>query len=203
MRLLIAIPCGDTVRWEFADSLTKLCMQLNEDYIDFDVIFHEGSLVYAAREELAIAAIDNHFTHVLWLDSDMQFTRDLFNILKSVGQPFVTGVYRSRRSPYAPALFSSIKSAQRVIDIPSEPFVVEACGFGCVLMDVEVLKAVRRKFGTCFTPTYESGEDIAMCQRWNEIGEIWCSPDAGCNHITYVPLRPSDPAKLVEYKELR
>lgn len=202
MRLLIVVPCGDTVRYEFAESLAKLCIQLGEDGVDFDVKFHEGSLVYAAREELAIAAIDEHFTHVLWLDSDIQFTRDLFNILYRVGKPFVTGIYRSRRYPYAPALFSSVATAQRVLKWPNVPFQVEACGFGCVLTDVEVLMEVRRHYGTCFTPTPEHGEDIAMCKRYRDIGgEVWATPDACVNHMTYVPLRTGDCAKLCEYKE--
>ena len=106
---MIAIPCADTIRYEFAESLSKLEIQLSEDGIDFDVKWLAGSLIYSAREDLALAATDGGFTHILWLDSDMQFTRDLFNILYAVGKPFVTGIYRSRRSPYAYALFSDIE----------------------------------------------------------------------------------------------
>lgn len=204
MRLMIAIPCADTIRYEFAESLSKLEIQLAEDGIDFDVKWLAGSLIYAAREDLAFAATNGGFTHILWLDSDMQFTRDLFNILNGVGKPFVTGIYRSRRSPYAYALFSDIEHGQRVLKLESEPFKIQACGFGCVLMDIEVIKQVRRKNGICFTPTISAGEDIAFCDRYIQLGgEIYAVPDAKCNHITYIPLRCDDPQRLIDYKEQR
>ena len=204
MRLMIAIPCGDTVRYEFAQSLSKLEIQLAEDGIDFDVKWLSGSLICSAREDLALAATDGGFTHILWLDSDMQFTRDLFNILYGVGQPFVTGIYRSRRSPYAYALYSDVERGQRVIKLEDQPFEIQACGFGCVLMETEVIRQVRRKNGICFLPTIAASEDIAFCDRWTQLGgKIYAVPDACCNHICYVPLRCDDPHHLVEYKEQR
>ena len=201
---MIAIPCADTIRYEFAESLSKLEIQLAEDGIDFDVKWLAGSLIYSAREDLALAATDGGFSHILWLDSDMQFTRDLFNILYGVGKPFVTGIYRSRRSPYAYALFSDVERAQRVLKLEDEPFEIQACGFGCVLMETEVIRQVRRKNGICFTPTISAGEDIAFCDRYIQGGgKIYAVPDARCNHICYVPLRCDDPQRLIDYKEQR
>ena len=201
---MIAIPCADTIRYEFAESLSKLEVQLAEDGIDFDVKWLAGSLVYIARDDLALAAHDGGFTHILWLDSDMQFSRDLFNILHSANKPFVTGIYRSRRSPYALCLFSDNARAQRVLELKDEPFEVTACGFGCVLMETEVLRQVRRHCGVWFLPTIAAGEDIAFCDRYRESGgHIWAIPDAKCNHITTIPLRCDDPSLLVQYKETR
>lgn len=203
MRLLIAIPCGDTVRYEFCESLTKLCQHLAEEGVDYDIKFWEGSLIYDAREGLAIFALDNQYSHILWLDSDVQFSIDTFDILNAMGKDFVTGIYRSRRCPYAVCLFDSIKNGTRVIEIPNEPFEVEACGFGCVLMTRDVLHKLRRIYGKCFTPTDAAGEDIAFCQRWIDLGfKIYANPDVKVNHITYIALKPSDATKLTEYKEL-
>ena len=204
MRLMIAIPCADTIRYEFAESLSKLEIQLAVDGIDFDVKWLAGSLIYSAREDLALAATDGGFTHILWLDSDMQFSRDIFNILYAVGKPFVTGIYRSRRSPYALCLCSDLEHAQRVLKLEDEPFVVEACGFGCVLMETEVIRQVRRKCGVCFLPTIQAGEDFSFCDRYNQLGgQIYAVPDARANHIFSLPLRPDDATKLVEYGEQR
>ena len=203
MRLLIAIPCGDTVRFEFCESLAKLCQHLADQGIDYDIKFWEGSLIYDAREGLAIYALDNQYTHILWLDSDVQFSIDTFDILYAMDKPFVTGIYRSRRSPYAICLFDSIKGGTRVIEIPNEPFEVEACGFGFVLMTREVLHKLRRIYGKCFLPTEGAGEDVAFCERWINLGEkIYANPDVRINHISYIVLTPGDATKLVEYKEL-
>ena len=143
MRLLIAIPCMDTVRYEFAQSLTKLCKRLSDIGVDYDVRFHEGSLIYMARDELAIAAMDEGFTHVLWLDSDISFSADVVEILYKKKVPFITGIYRSRRKPFAICLYSDLEHGQRVIELPDEMFTVDACGFGCVLMETDVLKMVK------------------------------------------------------------
>ena len=203
MRLFIAIPCGDTVRHEFADSLVKLCTHLAEQGIEYYVKFWEGSLVYDARDGLALAAIEGNYTHVLWLDSDIQFSVDIVDILLSTDQPFVTGVYRSRRSPFSICLYSSLWAGARVRELPNEPFKVEGCGFGCVLMRINVLYEIRREYGTNFRPIEGFGEDLAFCKRWLDMGrEIWANPDARINHVTYVLLKPSDATKLVEYKEL-
>lgn len=207
MRLLIAIPCGDMVRYEFAESLSKLELQLFEDGIDFDVKWQAGSLIYDARDMLAITAIEEGFTHILWLDSDMVFSRDLFNILYAemkTGKPFVSGMYRSRRSPYAFALFSKVNTGQRVLTPPSEPFEIEACGFGCVLIETEAVKEVRSRYGTCFLPDLTAGEDVAFCNRYRKLGhKIYAVPDARASHISYVQLRCDDPQNLIDYKEKR
>lgn len=207
MRLLIAIPCGDMVRYEFAESLSKLEMQLAEDGIDFDVRWQAGSLIYDARDSLAITAIEEGFTHTLWLDSDMVFNRDLFNILyeaNKTGKPFVTGLYRSRRSPYALALYSKVNTGHRVIEVPNEAFEIEACGFGCVLIESEIVKEVRSRYGTCFLPDETAGEDIAFCNRCRKLGhKIYAIPEARASHISYVPLRCDDPQLLVDYMEKR
>lgn len=204
MRLMIAIPCADTIRYEFAESLSKLEIQLAEDGIDFDVRWLAGSLIYMARDDLVITAINEGFTHILWFDSDMQFSRDIFNILRSVNKPFVTGIYRSRRSPFAYTLYSDLERGQRVIELPNEPFEIDACGFGCVLMEVQVAKTVRSAFQTCFLPMIKCGEDLAFCERYRRTGgKIYAVPDAVCNHIAYVELRCDDPQRLVDYKEQR
>ena len=203
MRLLIAIPTWDTVRYEFAESLVKLCKHLAEQGVDYEVKFWESSLIYDARDGLAITALQGNFTNVLWLDSDVQFSIDIVDILRSVNKPFVTGIYRSRRSPYSICLYSNLGAGQRVIDVPNEPFKVEACGFGCVFMSVDVIHTLRREYRTTFRPMEGFGEDLAFCKRWIDLGnEIWAVPDAKVNHISYVILKPSDATKLVEYKEL-
>lgn len=203
MRLLIAIPCREMVNYEFCESLVKLCQHLSEQGTDYTVKFLEGSLVSDQREALAITALEGHFTDVLWLDSDMQFSIDIVDILKSVNKPFVTGIYRSRRSPYALCICSNLGAGQRVIDLPSEPFKVEGCGFGCVLMSIDVIHTLRREYRTCFRPLEGLSEDFSFCRRWIDLGnEIWAVPDARANHIAYVVLKPSDATKLVEYKEL-
>lgn len=204
MKLLIAIPCMDTVRYEFAESLANLCKHLSYIGVDYELEWHATSIIYLAREELTNKAVNDGYEYVLWLDSDMAFTPDHFDLLRSLKTDFATGIYRSRRSPYAYVIkdINDTTSRQRVI--PNEPFEVAACGFGFVLIKTEVLYKVRANFMTCFTPTPSSGEDYAFCERVRKMGiPIIAHPDVRPDHIAYVRLRGDDCSKLVEYKEQR
>ena len=204
MRLLIAIPCMDTVRAEWAESLANLCKHLSNIGVDYDLKWHMTSLIYLAREDLANHAINNEYDYVLWLDTDMVFTPDMFDLLRGLKEPFATGIYRARRSPYAFVLKNRENPKERIIELPKEPFEVAACGFGFVLMETQTLYKVRTEYMTMFTPTPAEGEDYAFCTRWLKMGNrIIAHPDARPDHIAYIRLRCDDPTKLVEYKEQR
>ena len=194
----------DTVRYEFAESLANLCKHLSDIGIDYDLQWHATSIIYLAREELANKAINDEYEWMLWLDSDMVFTPDHFDLLRSLKADFATGIYRSRRDSYGYVIKDIEDKDKRVLKLPNEPFNVAACGFGFVLIKTEVLYKVRANFMTCFTPTPSSGEDYAFCERWIKMGgEIIAHPDVLPDHIAYIRLRGDDPTKLVEYKEQR
>ncbi|MBQ2599322.1 MAG: hypothetical protein II580_06575, partial [Bacteroidales bacterium] len=71
MKLLVAVPTTDFVHVEFMKCLVELSNKLVKDGVDLEVKIMGGTLVYIARARLAHYAINEGFTHVLWLDSDM------------------------------------------------------------------------------------------------------------------------------------
>ena len=79
---------------------------------------------------------------------------------------------------------SNVLAAKNLDEIPSEPFEVGACGFGCVLMKSEIFVAVFSKFGQMFTPIANCGEDIAFCWRARQCGyKILADPSIGLGHV--------------------
>lgn len=78
MKLLIAIPTTDQMPFQFVESLTKLIRRLDADNVAYDLVFQGGTLVYVGRDKLSLKAISGDYSHVLWLDSDMVFTEDLY-----------------------------------------------------------------------------------------------------------------------------
>ena len=167
MRLLICVPALDYMHTEFAKSLTALVMRLKDDGIDFDVCIISGTLVYIAREKLARKAVEEGFTHTLWLDSDMVFNEDLLDDLMFSGEDFVSGVYHARRPPHKSCIFKDIRLDSIVKyddEYPKDTFEIAGCGFGCVLIKTDIIKKVYEKFGDAFLPMHGLGEDIASAK---------------------------------------
>jgi len=190
-RLLIAIPTNDYVHADFMKSLVELTEELTRKKVDFHVEIITATLVYIARERLAQKAINDGYTHVLWLDSDMVFSKTVYEDLMFCGKEFVCGAFVSRRPPYGPCVYKSIKKyeIEKVEDFGSKPFRVDGCGFACVLTAVPLLLDVMQQFEYCFRPTDYYGEDLAFCWRVNQMGrEIWCEPTVRPGHIAHIPI---------------
>ena len=194
MKLLIAIPTHEEIPVAFVECLMKLENRLRKDGIWFETKFNAGTLVYIARDKLANHAIDNGFTHVLWLDADMIFNDDLVDDLMFSEKDFITGICHARRKPYVPCFFRSLRPAvERFEDYPNELFEVAGCGMACVLIKTEILLDVMKHFGTCFCPEKDLGEDLAFCNRARYLNyHIFADPHVVIGHIGHVTIYPED-----------
>lgn len=198
-KLLVAIPTLDFVHSAFVESLVKLQKRLSLECVDYEVCIISGTLVYVARDKLACEAINSDYTHVLWLDSDMVFQPDIYTDLLDTGKDFVTGIYHARRPGHQSCIFKrcdDLDHLERFEQYPRETFEIGGCGFGCVLIKTEILKAVQYNFKTCFLPKAQFGEDIAFCNRARAMGfKIWCEPTVQCGHIGHITVYPEDQEK--------
>ena len=195
MKLLIAIPTLDFIHVEFIKSLLKLLEQLKNEGVPHEVKIISGTLVYLARDELVSYAIGGEFSHVLWLDSDMVFNDSLFDDLYESGKDFTTGIFHARRPGHQSCIFKTLTPPARYKwdEYPAQTFLIGGCGMAATLVSTEVLKAVRTKYGNCFTPAYNLGEDLAFCKRASELGfEIWAEPCAVVGHIGHLVVYPED-----------
>ena len=193
-KILIAVPCMDQLPAQFAQSLAWLTSYGVED-AQISIAFNVGSLIYSSRDQLAKRALLDEADLVMWFDSDMTFNPDtLQRMLKLIdeGHDMVTGIYYRRTPPFSAVVFKTMELNEEGTEfkwtefdeIPDEPFEVEACGFGCVLMKSEIFVAVFSKFGQMFTPIVNCGEDIAFCWRARQCGyKIIADPSIGLGHV--------------------
>ena len=200
MKLLIAIPTLDYIHTDFVKCLTKLIMKLKSDGVRFDVEIISGTLVYSARDKLAKKAVNEGYTHMLWFDSDMIFNEDVLDDLMFSGNQFVTGIYHTRRPPHGSCIFKDISldniSKYMGNDYPKNTFEIAGCGFGCVLIDVTIVKDVLMTYGEAFLPIHGLGEDIAFCQRVHDLGyKMYCEPAVRLGHIGHIAIYPEDHEK--------
>ena len=200
-RLLIAVPCMEYLHVDFVQSLRKLEHHLIREGIAFHTEVRAGSLIYFARNQMACKAINEDYTHILFIDSDMVFDENIVETLAFCGRDFVCGAFQSRRPPYGSCIYQSLDTVINIEAEGLEPFRVAGCGMACTMISTQILKEVQEKYGTTFNPDringINYGEDLAFCRRATEIGtEIWCDPTARVGHIAHIPVWPGEVPKI-------
>lgn len=206
MKLLIAIPTLDFVHVNFMQSLLKLTALLNKRGVDYEVKIKSGTLVYLAREELTSYALGMGFTHVLWIDSDMVFEEEVFDDLFDTGKDFVCGIFHARRPGHQSCIFRNLTPPERYKwnEYPTDTFKIKGCGMACTLIKADILMKVRQEFGTCFTPEFSFGEDLAFCKRADDLGiTIWCEPTVRVGHIGHLTIYPEDEGRYLNNIHMR
>lgn len=187
MKILIAIPCMDSVPTQFAQSLSVLKKTDN-----CGIAFQVGSLIYMSRNKLAALAIQKDCDYILWLDSDMVFPADVLEKLleQADEKTIITGLYCRRVEPYYPVILKKLELTDEgnifedYLDIPKEPFEVEGCGFGCVLTPTKVFYDCLAEYGEIFAPIKGNGEDLSFCWRARQLGyKIVCDPRIYLGHV--------------------
>lgn len=195
MRTLIAIPAMDMIHTVFFKSI------LSMDRVG-ETMFSttSSSLVYDARNSLSRKAIEEGFDRVLWFDSDMEFAPDFMKRLSQDlddGCEMVSGLYFKRKAPVEPCIYQEVgyfhseekKEVTPVAltydDYPKDQlFEIGGCGFGGVMMAVDLLKKVVQEFGQPFSPVLGFGEDLSFCKRVSHVGgKIWCDSRAKMGHV--------------------
>ena len=191
-KILIAIPSMDYVASGFAGSLATLA-KVGECKISFIC----SSLIYDARNKLAAQAIESEADYILWLDSDMTFKPDtLIRLLKDIEDnnlDIVSALYFRRSHPYSPVAFSKFDFVdnQAVFENYTGELSglhkVEGVGFGCLLMDAQVVFDVFGKYGDCFSPIAKVGEDLSFLWKARQLGyETYLDCDIKCGHVGHV-----------------
>lgn len=190
-KILIAVPCMNQVPAEFAQSISQI-----KKVDQCAVVFQIGTLVYIARDKLAEIAVECEADYILWLDSDMVFDPDILvrmlDVIQNTDIDILSGLYFRRVEPYTPTIFEHLELEGDVIEwkefthVPAKPFEIAGCGFGCVLMPTEIIKAVKSAYNALFTPFNSVGEDLAFCWRARQLGyHLYCDPRITLGHVGY------------------
>ena len=197
MKTLIAVPCMDYLEADFVECLTEMILRHEGEV---DVKYLKASLIYDARNQLVKYAREKGgYDFVLWLDSDMTFEPDLLDrLLEDIeGRQAVTGLCFGRRPPFNPCIYKEldVKQDGKLItpyrkiyeDYPRDSvFEVEACGFACVLMRLDVLEAMGI-YGVPFFPVAGLGEDLTFCWRARKLDiRFHCDSRLKIGHIMRV-----------------
>jgi len=213
MKTLIAVPCMDYLEADFIECLTDMLIAYKGEV---DVKYLKASLIYDARNQLVKYAREKGgYDYVLWLDSDMTFEPDLLDKLLAdiEGKQAVTGLCFGRRPPFNPCIYKELDvktegkliTPYRVIyeDYPRDSvFEVEACGFACLLMRMDVLEAMGI-YGVPFFPVAGLGEDLTFCWRARKLDiKFYCDSRLKIGHIMRIAVDEGFRDKLYEGQQI-
>lgn len=181
MKILIGVPCSDTIKSRTAFSL------LNLDKGDFETrfVFQMGCDIAHNRNKLAMMAIEEDFTHVLFVDSDMVFNPDMLIKLLKHDKDIIAVPYNKRRLPRE-SVVSPLETKDFGKNIPQGLFEVAAAGTGLMLIKTEVFHALNYPF---FDFSYRDvmtriGEDVHFCEMARKEGfSIWVDTAIQGAHI--------------------
>ena len=195
-KILIAVPLLDKVHTEFMASLMGL-QRIGHTQVAVEI----NSLVYMARNRLALKAIEGGYDYILWIDSDMSFSSDtlvrLYEDIKD-GRDYVTGIFFRRSFPTEPVVCKHIlwgrneetgmitREADAYLDYPRDSlFEVDGSGLGCTLVSVDLIKEVVKHFAmSAFEPLPAFGEDFSFCWRVKQLGKkMWCDSRVKVGHL--------------------
>ena len=138
-----------------------------------------GSILANMRQEMVQAAVDNHATHLLFIDSDQTFPRDLFHRLMKHGKQVVAANIATKMIPAnATARLKgngSFGITHPTTEESPELEEVWRIGTGIMLIDLNVFKREGME-GPWFTQRWNEetnayvGEDWALCEAFEKSG---------------------------------
>lgn len=129
--------------------------------------------VAQSRNEIAEAFLElwheGRATHLWFVDDDMVLPRGALARLLSYGRPVASALYCGREKElhvYQLDPFVRLTADK----LPADPFLCDAVGLGCCLIEGQVLEDVKRWREPLFQYTAGVGEDIYFCEGLAAVG---------------------------------
>lgn len=200
--IFVASPVAHDPKLAYTLSLTRTIIHFMTNRIRFIYRIVSGcSDVSYARNQLVDDFLrEEAYTHILWIDDDIEWEPEDISKMLATGKDFVAGVYRKRShkaDPYDPNAWAfNACVARDSEDLHGGLFKVSGVGMGFCLMSRKVftdilekqqLKMILRREWTWIKASHERGEepyrmpeffsfdgdtseDIKLCKRWRDTG---------------------------------
>ena len=181
-KLVICIPTGGLVDWQFASSL--MALQLLPET---RVIWMVKTMIDSARNMLVQEALkDSSYTHMLMIDDVMTFEPDFVLNLLEHDVDIVGGLAFKRRAEYTPCVFEKRKDAKYYPILPEVFREVDVVGTGGILINMDIFKNVKYPW---FETYYDDDNvhwsvDFDFCIKAKKAGyKIFIDPKSEMGHI--------------------
>jgi hypothetical protein len=189
MKILVAIPSCRDWKPSFGSSVIGLVHRACKSGLDFNMYIMQGSSVLPkARQGAVRKAIEEGYTHILFLDDDMQFPQSLLDDLIKHNVDIV-GINYTRKTD-DPVTQTHGLDGQPVRSLGKKGLQeVGWIGFGAVLINLDAVKDIQNPlFETRWMPERNDfiGEDYYFCGKARTHGlKIYIDHDLSnqCAHV--------------------
>lgn len=142
---------------------------------------HIGTLIPAVRNSLVKEILeDNRATHILWIDADMVFPKDVIERFLMHDVPMVCANYSSRKKPPVPVTWAADKRVYTKEESTGLEK-VSFSGLGCALIRTEIYRNLSKPWHMLFDVGEGDilGEDVYFFRKVKqELNiDLWCDHD--------------------------
>lgn len=166
VKLAVCIPARDQMHTATSFCLYQLATVLTNLGIDNKLFVSSGTLIVNQRHELIKAAKEWSATHVMFIDSDMEFTPQCVLSLLDRQLQVVAGAYSKRAEPFVATAWYKIGDwNSHVTDFNDDIVQCDAIATGFMLIEMTVFDTLPQPwFKLGWYNDQYVGEDIEFCR---------------------------------------
>ena len=180
IKVVIGVPCNDRVMFpQTAHSIGGAI--IGSEGLVTDFILRLGCDIVSGRTGLVREALAKGATHLLFVDTDMVFPKDVIKTMLAHDKDIVGVEYNRRRFP--------IEGTSEPLTEKSDTlYQAKHCGTGLMLIKLSIFdkpwKGAWFNFGRDSEGMLKIGEDAWFCYSARDMGfETWIDPTISVKHI--------------------
>ncbi len=176
------MPVSDSVAMKAKTAHSIGCAIIRSPGLIVDFILKISCDVVANRTALVKEAIERGATHILFVDSDMQFPSDAITKMLAANKDIVGVEYNKRKFPLEPVFeYSPNRISHRI-------YQADVVGTGLMLIKLSIFEKMTNDpwftFGRNSQGETTVGEDVWFCNVARDAGfEVWVDPTIKVYHL--------------------
>ena len=179
IRVHIGIGCQGTVMSKTCASLMGILITSHDKITGYSM--RQGGDIVSARTFCVQDAIEKKATHILFIDSDMNFPADTLEKLLAHDKDITTVEYNRRQLPLSPIVAPLEEKSE------TELYKARVIGGGCLLIKLSVFDKIAKPwfvFGRGKDGMVTMGEDSWFSHQARDVGiDSWIDPTIKVGHI--------------------
>lgn len=181
-KITVGIPSYDHIKTETVISLLQLQAT---SALPLQFFLNQSLYIDYNRNQLVDVALQNGSSHLMFIDSDIQFPPDGIARLLAHDKEIAGGYYNTRRGNNPIRIEGQEGKLIAPEPLPAEMFRCRVLPTGFMLIRLECLKRLQRPYFAVLTHEKGTiGEDVFFCKKAHDAGlEIFCDPQIALGHI--------------------